>query len=687
MRSERTEIKTTCPRDCYDSCGISVMVEGGRIRSVKGDPDHFLSRGSLCGKCSIAYNGVWLDPAARLNAPLKRIGGKGTGHFAPVSWAEAIKEIAARLQSLLETHPASSVLHTHYTGTCSVIAGNFPLRFFRRLGATEVDPDTVCNKAGHEALGYTLGTSMIGFDPRTASAAASILVWGANPYSSAPHIHQSWLPEAPGIKIVIDPIAHPTAKAADLFLQLRPGTDAALAFALIHAVEEAGLLRRDFLDAHTFGWSAIEEGVRAMTPERGEALTGVPASLIREAAMVYGRGPSLMWLGQGMQRQKMGGNACRAALALVAATGNIGRAGAGVLYLNGPATRGVDLDYVTKPELARDGLPTLSHMDLAQTLADPGRAQALFCWNNNILASSPQQAALRRALEREDLLHVALDIFATDTTDYADYVLPAASFLEFDDLMLPYFHNAVSVQRKVVDPVGEALPNQEIFRRLAAAMGFKEPELYEPDDEILRVLLEETGLGLDFEGLAARGTAMPEVPLIPFADLVFPTPSGRIEIASERAREAGHPYAPLPHADQSAESGMLRVLSPASEWQLNSSYGNDGKIRGRLGVAPALVNPADAAMLALADGTEAVLENATGTLPVVVRLSADVPRGVALVHKGRWPKFEAARANVNVLNPGEKADMGESSCVHAVEARLSARARARQTAGDRECAI
>jgi anaerobic selenocysteine-containing dehydrogenase len=672
MRENRVEVKTTCPRDCYDGCGISVVLEGGRIRSVKGDPDHFVSRGSLCGKCSIAYNGAWIDPQQRLADPQKRVGRKGSGQFVPIAWDEALGEIAERLHQI-PAEQADTILHTHYTGTCSVIAGNFPLRFFKRLGATEIDPDTVCNKAGHLALGYTIGTSFIGFDPRQAADADCILIWGANPHASAPHVHKHWLPEASAAKIVVDPIAHPTARTADLFLQPRPGTDAALAFAMLHAIVRDGLVDQEFVAAHVLGWDEILPDVEAVTPRHGESLTGVPAELIVEAARLYGRGPSLLWLGQGMQRQSMGGNAFRAVAALCAATGNIGRPGRGLLYLNGPATRAVDLDYVTAPHLARATPRAISHMDLAGTLADPARSAALFCWNNNIVASSPSQTALRQALGREDLLHVVVDLFQTDTADYADYVLPAASFLEFDDLVLPYFHNAVSAQVKAVEPLGEALPNQEIFRRLARQMGFAEPELTESDASIMATLLRQSGCGLDFAGLAGRGTVLTGRPVTAFADLVFPTPSGKIEIASERAVADGHPRLPFPHADQPTLQGRLRILSPASEWTMNSSYANDRKIKRRLSHPPAYIHPHEAARRSLDDGESAVLVNETGRLPVLIRLSEHVPEGVALVHKGRWPKSDPSGANVNVLNPGAKTDIGESSCVHAVEAELQPR--------------
>jgi len=671
MPTQRQIVKTTCPRDCYDSCGMSVILEGGRIRQITGDPDHDVARGKLCGKCALAYNGVWLDERARLTRPMKRIGPKGTRQFAPVSWDEALRTISVRLQEIIGRGQADKIIHTHYTGTCSVIAGNFPTRFFKRLGATEVDPDTVCNKAGHEALKYVIGTSFAGFDPRTAKDAACVLVWGANPSASAPHAHSNWLPETAAKKIMIDPIAHPSARSADLFLQVRPGADAALAFAMMKAAKDAGLLHTDFIARHTVGWDLLAAAVDEMTPERAEKLTDVPAHLIREAALIYASGPSLLWLGQGMQRQKRGGNAFRAAAALCAVTANIGRAGTGLLYLNGAITRGVDLDYVVAPQLDSASTKSISHMDLATTLADPSSSKALFCWNNNIVASSPSQNELRKALQREDLLQVVADIFQTDTADYADFVLPAANFLEFNDLLFPYFQNSISAQVKVAEPPGDCLPNQEIFRRLAAAMQFDNAELYESDESIISRLLNDAGIAEDFAGLSCRGTVYPSAaPVIPFADFKFPTPSGKIELASQRAAADGHPLVPLPHADMRTSNGNIRILSPASDWTMNSSYANDARIQRRLSHPVITINPAEAAARGVAQGASVELRNGVGRLQATISLSNDVPIGVGLMPKGRWPKFDPNNANVNVLNPGHKTDIGESSCVHDVSARL-----------------
>ena len=668
MSSTKEILRTTCPRDCYDACGIVVLKRAGEIVRVKGDPDHPVSRGTLCGKCAIAYNGAWRDYSQRLSQPLKRIGKKGAGKFTTISWSEAIDTIVARLKPILAIGRGDRILHTHYTGTCSLIAGTFPLRFFNRLGATEVDPDTVCNKAGHLALEMIFGDSLNGFDPRTVKDANCILVWGANPSASAPHAHKHWLREAPGQVIVIDPIRHATAAQADLHLQPFPGSDGALAFTLLHVLQREGLVDQQFLANHTLGWQDILPLLPQCTPEWGEAVTGVPAALIEQAAKIYGASPSLLWLGQGLQRQPTGGNVFRACSLLPIFTGNIGKPGAGFLYMNGTDNRGIEGDYLSAPHLNPKEPTAISHMDLATRLEDRVNSQVLFCWNNNIVASSPEQQRLRQALEREDLFTVSLELFATDTTDYADIILPAANFLEFDDLVLSYFNYSISAQVKTTEPPGQALPNQEIFRQLAGKMGFSQPELLESDAQIIKNLLKQTGTVLDFTSLSKIGTVNYKAePVIQFANLQFPTPSGKIEITSERFLAAGLPRTPRPLADARPSNGKLRVLSPASPWLMNSSYGNDGKIGDRLGYPEVLLNPQEAQARGLTAGTPVLLSNTTGELALQVVLSENVPRGVALVHKGRWPKLDPNRANVNVLNPGHKTDLAESSCVHGVE--------------------
>jgi anaerobic selenocysteine-containing dehydrogenase len=309
-------------------------------------------------------------------------------------------------------------------------------------------------------------------------------------------------------------------------------------------------------------------------------------------------------------------------------------------------------------------------MDLTERLEDRRRSRALFCWNINIAASNPEQERLHAALAREELFVVVVDLFGTDTCDYADIVLPAASFLECDDIVASYFHLCLGAQVKATEPLGDSLPNSEIFRRLAAAMGYEEPLLHESDAEVIANALAPTGLS--FEELAASGTVWPDgAPRVQFAELRFPTPSGAVEIASSRAQADGMPRVPQPYADPRPTEGRLRLLSPASPWMLNDSFANDAKLTRRIGSAAVAMHPADAAERGLAAGDMALLQSSVGKLSLTVAFSEDLPRGVVYSPKGRWPKREPAHANVNVLNPGQESDMGHSTTVHGIEVTVS----------------
>tara|TARA_R110001606_G_scaffold361754_6_gene515073 strand:+ start:417 stop:2438 length:2022 start_codon:yes stop_codon:yes gene_type:complete len=672
--SNKHSILTTCPRDCYDACGIEVIITDGKISSVRGDPNHPVSRGKLCKKCSIAYNSVWRDPNARLTQPLRRNGPKGKGQFEPISWDEAIDSIAKRFKSIIADHGADTILTTHYTGTFAMIGFHFPMRFFNRLGATEVNPDSICNLAGHIALDYVYGSSLNGFDPRTSEASQCIVVWGANPSACAPHIDQHWLQTAKAKVIVVDPLRTPTAANADLHLQLHPGSDAALVFGIMHVMYRDGLFDQTFIDANTNGFEQLLPVIKSYSIEKSEDATGVPASLIEEFAHSYSLGPSLLWLGQGFQRQLRGGNALRACSLLPALTGNIGKPGTGFLYLNGLGNRNVDDSYLLGNDLAKEESKSISHMDLTEYLEDANKSQALFCWNINNVASNPDQTRLKKALCREDLFTVVTDIFPTDTTDYADIILPAASFLESDDLFASYFNHSLSAQVKVTEPMGESLPNSEIFRRLSKAMGFKESALYESDHEVIEHVLDASGSDETFASLSSKGTvSISDASVVQFEDLKFPTSDGRIHLASTDAQADGLPLIPEPHADIRPANGLLRLLSPASSWLLNSSYGNDTKIDDQIGEASVTLNPEDAKSRGLNEGQMVILHNKTGKLELKLLLDKDIPTGIALSHKGRWPKRQLDKANVNVLNPGVKSDMGGSSSVHSIEVEVSAK--------------
>ena len=662
-------IKTNCPRDCYDGCGIVVELEDGKRPRVSGDPDHPVSRGALCGKCGVAYNGVFQDESVRLKTPLRRTGPKGSGEFEPTSWDEALSEIAARFRETIDKAGADSILTHCYSGTLSLLAYTFPNRWVNHIGASAVNYGTICNAAGYAAWNLLFGAFYKGFDPRTAKDSDCILVWGANPSHSAPHMHKHWLKESPAKIVVIDPVRTKTAAESDLHLQLRPGSDAALAFGLLHALRELDAFDHDFIEAHTSGFDEVAADIERCTPEWAAAETGVLAESIREAARLYAAGPALLWCGQSLQRQPLGGNIMRAAGLLPAVTGNVGKPGAGFYYLNDtPGLAGVDAGYLEGATLAKTEAKQVGALDLADRLSDPGEFAAFMVWNSNPLASCSDLQKLRAACSREDLFMVAIDLFETDTVRYADIVLPAASFLEFDDITFSYFNLVIGAQSKVRKPIGESLPNQEIFRRLARAMRLDEPQLFEPDESLIDAILRQSGAGYDFTELKRRGhfTLNGDEPVIFFEDFKFDTPSGKIEIASSAAADMSLPRAPTPAVDPLPGANRLRLLTPASEWRLNDSYANDPRLAKRAGPAELIINSGDAARLGVADGARVIVSNESGSLELSAQLSDMVNPGTVLSYKGRWPSREQSGENVNFLHEGRKNDMGESTSVHGV---------------------
>ncbi|NNL85070.1 MAG: molybdopterin-dependent oxidoreductase, partial [Myxococcales bacterium] len=379
-----------------------------------------------------------------------------------------------------------------------------------------------------------------------------------------------------------------------------------------------------------------------------------------------------LWAGQGLQRQPTGGNVMRAIGLLPAFTGNVGKPGAGFYYLNiWPALVGADLDALAGAELAAGEVPKINHIGLAGELERHDRFRAFITWNTNPVASAAEQARLRRALSREDLFTVVVDCFPTDTADYADIVLPAASFLEFDDLTFSYMNPMIGAQTRARAPIGEALPNTEIFRRLARAMGFEDKALFETDDELIARLLAEMSVPISFGELSRVGHCfLSKEPLNFHEGLAFDTPSGKIEIASDAAVAQGLSRLPTPEADPRPASGVFRLLSPASKWRLNDSYANDPTIAKRSGTASVTVHPDDAEAAGIVEGANVRLSNDAGSIELCAVIAALAPRGVLLSHKGRWPKCEDAGANVNVLHMARSSDVAGCSAVHGTEVRL-----------------
>ena len=359
---------------------------------------------------------------------------------------------------------------------------------------------------------------------------------------------------------------------------------------------------------------------------------------------------------------------------LPAVTGNIGKPGAGFYYLNdtiGIGGRRGGTSVYEIPEL-NDGPSPVSQMDMPALLQDPAAIQSYVVWNCNPLASNPNQASIEKGLAREDLFTVVIDCFMTDTADYADIVLPAASFLEFDDVCSSYFHLTIGAQVQCRVPMGESLPNQEIFRRLSSAMGLEDPTLYEDDRSVIEHTLRDSGVRETWQELTEQGWAhVADEPLILWSDGHFATPSGKIEIASECAEADGLPRLPQATTDPEPKDGKLRLISPAAKWLMNSSFGNDRNVLKMMGPETVTCHPQTASDLGIGDGDRVRLSNEVGELVLTACISDIVTPGALIVYKSRWLKTEKGRANVNRLCITRKTDMGESTAVHATEVTVS----------------
>jgi anaerobic selenocysteine-containing dehydrogenase len=644
---------TICPRDCYDSCALQFEAVAGGFRARGGRVDA-INKGDICGKCGHVYNDFAARDRLRILEPLLNVGRKGDPHFKPISWEEALGRIVDRVRPLLADGRAEAVLYTRYDGARGLLAREFPVRFFNAIGATGVVPGSVCHTAGLAALEYVFGTGADGVDPREFANAETILLWGINPHHSSPHAWRHWIAGNAGATVVrIDPLDRGESPPPQIKLRPRPGTDAILAFGMMRTLLDEDLIDRDFIAAETLGFERLEPMICQQSVEDCAEGCGVPADAIRAVARRMARSRTIVWVGMGLQRQAMGGNIFRAIAMLPALTGNIGRSGAGFVYLNGARTRGLDLSLVAEPATR-----TMLHGQLNGALADPARAQALFCWNNNIAVSNPDLAALHGALSRADLFTVCLEIRRTRTCAYADLVLPAADFVEYDDLVYSYFFNTIGAQVKLRDPLGRSLPNQEIFRRIARSLGMAEPALFESDESVIARVLDDLPKPIGFAELSALGTWHAADQPRPARAAGLPTPSGRIELASERASAAGLPATALPLAAPPSGGGGFRLLTPASYWRVNSGFLEHERIAEFDGEPGFLLHPDDARRLGVAEGDVCRLSTETGSVLLPARISTVPQPGVLVVYKCRGEGADPAGIEINRLMPAMLSDMG-----------------------------
>jgi anaerobic selenocysteine-containing dehydrogenase len=496
--AESHVVRGACPHDCPDTCALLTTVQEGRAIRVQGNPDHAQTGGVLCTKVS-RYTERTYHPE-RILQPLKRVGPKGSGQFDPVSWSEALDDIAARLNAIAAREP-EAILPYSYAGTMGLVQSEgMAARFFHRLGAAQLDR-TICAAAGGEALLQTLG-GKVGMKVEFFAESKLILIWGSNSIASNLHFwRQVQQAKRDGARIVcIDPRRTETADKCHEHIALRPGTDGALALALMHELVRNGWLDTDYLAAHTLGWEALRERALQWSPERAAQVCGIPVQQIIALARDYGTlGPAAIRLNYGMQRVRGGGNAARLVACLPALIG-AWRHRAGGLLLSSSGSFPLDRAALHRPDLLGARRPrTINMVTIGDDLlreASSGfgpKIEALIVYNSNPVAVAPESAKVVQGFAREDLFTVVLEHFQTDTADYADYILPATTQLEHWDIHLSYGHTDVLLNRPAIAPVGLARTNTDIFRALAARMGFADPCFSEDDETLCRTRVRRRG--------------------------------------------------------------------------------------------------------------------------------------------------------------------------------------------------
>src|SRR5258706_1400261 len=537
-------VRVACPHDCPDTCAMLVTVEEGKATKIQGDPQAPFTEGTLCTKVSHYLERTYSPD--RLQYPMKRVGRKGEGKFQRISWDEALDEIAAKLKAAAAENP-ETILPLSYAGTMGMVQySSMDRRLFHKLGATQLDR-TLCSSAGKYGLKATLGGS-VGMDPERFDEAQLIILWGANPIVSNLHLWgRVQAAKRRGAKVIaIDPYRSLSAEKCTQHVALLPGTDGALALGMMHVLVRDKLVDREYIERHTIGYDALAQRALAeYPPARVAQLCGVEASVIEQLARDYATlKPAAIRLNYGMQRHAGGGIAARTIACLPALIG-AWRDPAGGIVLSTSDFYGFDHAALERPDLLGGRQPrVINHSQVGDALTGakpPVRVTVVY--NNNPVAVCPESDKVIAGFSREDLFTVVIEHFQTDTADYADIVLPATTQLEHLDVHKSYCHLYVLANNPAIAPLGEALPNSEIFRLLAKAMGFTEACFNDSDETIAQAAVAKDW---DFNAVRAAGWKRVGVPtgVARFANGGFDTPSGKVEFFSARARELG--LGPLP---------------------------------------------------------------------------------------------------------------------------------------------
>ncbi len=687
-------IHTVCSHDCPDSCGVLVTVdEAGKAVRVQGDPDHPVTQGFLCGKVAKYLERVYSPD--RLLYPMKRRSGAAKGRraqgseaeaFERVSWGEALDLIAARFKIISEEYGPESILPYSYAGTIGVLGyGSMDRRFFHRLGASQLDR-TICSTAGGDALTAVYGRK-VGTGTEDFRYARYIIAWAANVHGNNIHL---WplIEEARrnGAKlVVIDPYRTRTAQAADWHIAIRPGTDSALALGMMHVLFRDGLYDHDYVERHGHGFEQLRERAMEYAPSRVAQWTGLAADDVERLAHEYATTePAVIRLNYGIQRCENGGAAARAVMMLPAIIGAWKYRGGG-LQLSTSGAFQFDKQTMERPDLMQASplgrsarVVNMARLGHALTELDRPRVRAMFVYNSNPAAIAPDQAQVLRGISRKDLFTVVHEQFFTDTTDYADVVLPATTFLEQKDVQGAYGHYYVGLSNKAIEPLGEARQNVWVFSQLAQRMGFTEPCFEDtPDDLIAQALwrgkpqpevmagittesLEEAGghIRLKFAEEAKGGN------FLPFAEGGFGTPSGKVEFYSETLAAQG--LDPLPGYVPATESRFgavdaypLEFLPRKADNYTNSTFanlpGHQKMENGRMGVLE--IHAADAAARRIREGDRVEVFNARGRIELTAKVMDSIPQGVVAARL-QWNKLSEGGNNVNLLTSQRLTDIG-----------------------------
>jgi anaerobic selenocysteine-containing dehydrogenase len=675
----KAEHPSVCPLDCPDTCSLTVTVEAERIVNIRGSHANPYTDGVLCAKVPRAYP-EFVHGERRIRTPLKRVGRKGEGTFARISWAEALDEIHARVTSAIAEHGPQAVMPFNYAGPHGFLAGgSMDLRFFHRLGATLLDRKPLCGGIRTEAWVGTFG-AIPGIRPEQVEQSRLIVAWGNNVTWSNLHLMPiiNRAKRAGARLVVVDPRRIKIAEQADLHLALRPGTDVVLAWAVAAELERRGALDRAFVTRWVEGFDDFMALARPWTIERAAATCGLAEADVARFADWYATiTPSSISVGNGLERNRNGGSGIRAVLALPALAGRFAVSGGGLV--NGasfafPKTP----QTLARPDLVPPGTRTLNIVDVGRHLTESTLTppiKALFIYNHNPVVVHPDQNRMRRGLEREDVFLAGIDVAMTDSMRYCDVVLPASTSFEYHDLYAAYGQHWLQRAEPVIPPQGESLPNTEIFRRLAARFGFTEPIFTATDAELMDDAVDpgDARLGGVRPSRIPLDRAMPMTvsgqDAMMFANVFPKTPSGKIELASSYLE---HKYgARLPSYRTLESSYPLVLISPASDQRITSTFGGT---RTSDDVPPLEIHPDDARPRGLRDGQPVRVWNDLGEVRLPVRITDDVPRGVVSSLKGAWFRTSDNHQTVSALAPATHADICGGACYNDARVEVAAAA-------------